>query len=89
MLCQGKYATNPGKKYHRGGKIGENLPWPEALWRRKQPWRGINKERHQSIHDGETTDASSKSPKSLVSESELRDIGKQNADFPHDQRREV
>jgi len=73
----------------QGKSITENLPWPEALWRRKQPWCGINKERHQSIHDGETTDASSKSPKSLVSESELRDIGKQNADFPHDQRREV
>jgi hypothetical protein len=50
MLCQGKHATNnPGKKHHRGGKIGENLPWPEALWRRKQPWCGINKERHQSM----------------------------------------
>jgi len=35
MLCQGKHATkNPGKKHHRGGKIGENLPCPEALWRR-------------------------------------------------------
>jgi len=35
MLCQGKHATkNPGKKHHIGGKIGENLPWPEALWRR-------------------------------------------------------
>jgi hypothetical protein len=90
MLYQGKHATkNPGKQRHRGGKIGENLPWPEALRRRKQPWCGSNKKRHQSIHDAETTDASSKPPKSLASESELRDIGKQDADFPHNQRREV
>jgi len=41
----------------------------------------VIKERQQSIHGEETTDASSKS---LASESRLRDVGKQKADFPHD-----
>jgi len=44
----------------------------------------VIKERQQSIHGEETTDASSKSSKSLASESRLRDVGKQKADFPHD-----
>jgi hypothetical protein len=80
MLCQGKHATN--KTREKASQRGVDRREPTMA--RSNPGMEIIKEHHQSIHGEETTYASSKSPKSLASESGPRVIGKQKVDFPHD-----